>query len=173
MRSRSRIGCLKTLSAIPDTPVSPQDAGVVVSGTGPSQRFPRQARVRAKAEFARVFDAGVRRAEPALALHWLADAAAPRLGLAVSRKVDPRAVGRNRIKRRLREAFRRLRPQLAPGAYVVVARAPAAKLDNAAIAATLQRLLARIGALPPSPPAGTMRAANPPSPPATPDPASG
>ena len=113
------------------------------------------------------------RAEPALALHWLADAAPPRLGLAVSRKVDPRAVGRNRIKRSLREAFRRLRPRLAPGAYVAVARPAAAKLDNAAIADTLQRLLARLGALPPSPPAGTMRAAAPPSPPAAPDPASG
>ena len=158
---------------IPETPVSAQDAGVVVSGARAAHGFPRAARVRAKAEFARVFDAGVRRAEPALALHWLADAAPPRLGLAVSRKVDPRAVGRNRIKRSLREAFRRLRPQLAPGAYVAVARAPAARLDNAAIADTLQRLLARLDALPPSSPAGTMRAAARPSPPAAPDLASG
>ena len=160
------------MSAIPETPVSPQDAGVVVSRTRAGHRFPRQARVRAKAEFARVFESGVRRAEPALALHWLADDAPPRLGLAVSRKVDPRAVGRNRIKRTLRDAFRRQRGLLAPGAYVVVARTPAAKLDNAAIAAAFGRLLARIGALPPPPPAGTMRAAPSPSP-AVPDPASG
>ena len=133
-------------------------------------RFPRQARVRARADFDRIFKDGRRVALPALALHWLGDGQPARLGLAVSRKVDPRAVGRTRIKRRLREAFRRLRPQLAPGAYVVVARAPAAKLDNAAIAATLQRLLARIGALPPSPPAGTMRAAGTPAPSATPSP---
>ncbi len=108
--------------------------------------------MRAKAEFARVFESGVRRAEPALALHWLADPAPPRLGLAVSRKVDPRAVGRNRIKRSLREAFRRRRADLAPGAYVVVARQAAAALDNRALVETFQRLLARIGALPPPPP---------------------
>ena len=156
-----------------ETPVSAQDTGVVVSGPGPAARFPRAARVRAKAEFTRVFDAGVRRAEPALALHWLADAAPARLGLAVSRKVDRRAVGRNRIKRALREGFRRRRGQLAPGAYVVVARAGAASLNTAGIEATLIRLLARIGALPPPPPAGTMRAALPPSPLAALDPASG
>lgn len=138
--------------------------------SGPRAGFPRAARVRAKAEFARVFESGVRRAEPALALHWLADAAPPRLGLAVSRKVDPRAVGRNRIKRSLREAFRRRRADLAPGAYVVVARQAAAGLDNRALAETFQRLLARIGALPPSPPGGTMRAAGTPAPSATPSP---
>lgn len=143
-----------------------------MSGTGSACGLPRAARVRAKAEFTRVFESGVRRAEPALALHWLADEAPPRLGLAVSRKVDARAVGRNRIKRALREAFRQCRRQLAPGAYVVVARTPAAGLDNAAIAEAFARLLLRIGALPPLPPAGTMRAAIPPSP-AVPDPRSG
>ena len=50
-----------------ETPVSAQDTGVVVSGPREAARFPRAARVRAKAEFTRVFDSGVRRAEPALA----------------------------------------------------------------------------------------------------------
>lgn len=156
-----------------ETPVSAQDTGVVVSGPATGAGFPRAARVRAKAEFSRVFESGIRRAEPALALHWLADAGPARLGLAVSRKVDRRAVGRNRIKRALRDTFRRQRVRLAPGAYVVVARAAAAGLDNAAIDAALLRLLARIGALPPPSPAGTMRPAFPPSSPASPDPASG
>ena len=156
---------------MPETPVSAKDTGVVVSAAGTG--FPRTARVRAKAEFARVFESGVRRAEPAFALHWLAGPDGARLGLAVSRKVDRRAVGRNRIKRALRESFRLRRAQLAPGAYVVVARAGAAGLDHAAIDAALARLLARIGALPASAAAGTMRAPPPPSPTATPDPASG
>ncbi|OCG93008.1 ribonuclease P, partial [Xanthomonas euvesicatoria] len=38
--------------------------------------------------------------------------------MAVSRKVDTRAVGRNRIKRVLRDAMRHLLPELAGGDYV-------------------------------------------------------
>jgi ribonuclease P protein component len=142
---------------MPHTPVSAQDAGVVVSG----HTFPRVARVRAKAEFTAVFDGGRRTAEPRMALHWLADAAPARLGLAVSRKVDPHAVGRNRIKRSLREAFRHLRGRLPGGAYVVVARAGAAQADGGALRDAFERLLQRAGALPPPPPACTMPPANP------------
>lgn len=150
-----------TVAAMPKTPVSAQDAGVVVS----APRFPRAARVRAKAEFTAVFDGGRRTAEPRMALHWLADDAPARLGLAVSRKVDPHAVGRNRIKRALRDAFRHLRARLPGGAYVVVARSGAAQADGAALREAFERLLQRAGALPPPSPAGTL-------PPATPAPSS-
>jgi len=146
-----------TVPAMPQTPVSAQDAGVVVSGL----RFPRVARVRAKAEFTAVFEGGRRTAEPRMALHWLADAEPARLGLAVSRKVDPNAVGRNRIKRALREAFRHLRGRLPGGAYVVVARSGAAKTDGIVLREAFERLLQRAGALPPPSPAGTMPPANP------------
>ena len=146
-----------TVPAMPTTPVSAQDAGVVVCG----QRFPRVARVRAKAEFTAVFDGGRRTAEPRMALHWLADAAPARLGLAVSRKVDPHAVGRNRIKRNLREAFRHLRGRLPGGAYVVVASSGAAQTDGAVLREAFERLLQRAGALPPPPAACTMPPANP------------
>ena len=146
-----------TVPVMPPTPVSTQDAGVAVS----APRFPRTARVRAKAEFSAVFDRGRRTAEPRMALHWLADAAPARLGLAVSRKVDPHAVGRNRIKRSLREAFRHLRGRLPGGAYVVVARSGAAQADGAVLREAFERLLQRAGALPPPPPAGTMPPANP------------
>jgi len=150
-----------TVAAMPKTPVSAQDAGVVVS----APRFPRAARVRAKAEFTAVFNGGRRTAEPRMALHWLADDAPARLGLAVSRKVDPHTVGRNRIKRALRDAFRHLRARLPGGAYVVVARSGAAQADGAALREAFERLLQRAGALPPPSPAGTM-------PPATPAPSS-
>ena len=83
-------------------------------------------------ETAPVIDA---QATPRLAVHWHAIDVPARLGLAVSRKVDPHAVGRNRIKRALRECFRRLRPQLQGGAYVVVARSGAARADNPALQA--------------------------------------
>jgi len=123
----------------------------------PSQySFPPAARVRTPAEYGRAFEAGRRTSHPAMSLHWLRDEQPARLGLAVSRKVDPDAVGRNRIKRQLREQFRHLRARLAPGAYVVVARPPAAAMPNPELRATFIALLQRAGALPPSDPAGTM-----------------
>ena len=127
----------------------------------PCARFPRSARVRLRAEYSAVFEQGRRHGDPLFALHWAPGPQSPRLGLAVSRKVDPRAVGRNRIKRTLREAFRHLRGRLPGGAYVVVARAGAAQADGAALRDAFERLLQRAGALPPPPPACTMPPANP------------
>lgn len=93
---------------------------------------------------------------------------AARLGFAVSRKVDKRAVGRNRIKRVLRETFRQVRGHLAGGDIVVVARPAASTLDNAALAAVFLQLLQRAGALPPAGGAGTMPAVSAPSTPPRP-----
>ena len=118
--------------------------------------FPRAARIRASADFVRVFDGARRTSAPELSLHWWRDGGPPRLGLAVSRKVDLRAVGRNRIKRSLREQFRHCSGALAPGAYVVVARKPAATMPNAQLRAVFDALLRRAGALPPPEPTGTM-----------------
>jgi ribonuclease P protein component len=128
-------------------------------------RLPRRARVRARAEFDCVFKEGRRTAAPALVLHWRKDAQAARLGLAVSRKVDRRAVGRNRIKRVLREIFRQVRPQLACGAYVLVARPGAADSDNPALKAAFLEALRRAGALPLPVTDGTMPGASPTLPP--------
>ncbi|AXK73206.1 ribonuclease P protein component [Lysobacter sp. TY2-98] len=122
-----------------------------------SQCFPRSARVRTRADFDRVFGDGRRTGLPVLALHWRPDdTIAPRLGLAVSRKVDPHAVGRNRIKRQLRDEFRRIRTSLAPGDYVVVARPGAAKQSGLELRAAFHDLLRRARALPAPAPAGTM-----------------
>ena len=150
----------------------------------PTNRFPRTARVRAGSDFDRIFKHGRRVALPVLALHWQtaeqavascarANAAlvqkrpnsryrferfdsGPRLGLAVSRKVDRRAVGRNRIKRVMRETFRAHRAELADGDYVVVGRIGAALLDETQLRAALISLLQRAGALPASTSTGTM-----------------
>lgn len=126
-----------------------------------TMRLPRSARVRARAEFDQVFKDGRRTASPLLALHWRKDERPARLGLAVSRKVDRRAVGRNRIKRVLRETFRHVRPQLACGAYVLVARPGAADSGNPALKAAFLDALRRAGALPPSATDGTMPGASP------------
>ena len=98
-------------------------------------------------------------------LHWRA-AEATRLGLAVSRKVSPRAVDRNRIKRIARDAFRRERHALPGGDCVLVARPEAARATAAELRADLERLWQRVRALKPTDAAGTMRDA--PAPPAAP-----
>lgn len=54
----------------------------------------------------------------------------PRLGLAVSRKTARRAVGRNRIKRIVREAFRHGYDALPSADIVVISRPPAAEASN-------------------------------------------
>ena len=105
-----------------------------------------RARVRAKAEFTRVFEQGKRHAHPLMALHVLAGGEGARLGLAVSRKVDPRAVGRNRIKRVLRDDFRHARARLRDGAYVVVVRGAARQASAPQLRDALAALLARAGA---------------------------
>lgn len=118
--------------------------------------FPRNARVRTSAEYKRVFELAKRTSDPMMSLHWQAAESPARLGLAVSRKVDPHAVGRNRIKRALREQFRQMRAQLPGGDYVIVARPAAAKANRDQLVATFQRTLIRAGALPASASPGTM-----------------
>lgn len=125
--------------------------------------FPRSARVRTSAEYTRVFELAKRTSDPMMSLHWQAAESPARLGLAVSRKVDPHAVGRNRIKRALREQFRQMRALLPGGDYVIVARPAAAKASREQLMATFQRTLMRAGALPPPPAPGTMPPADNPS----------
>jgi ribonuclease P protein component len=107
-------------------------------------------------EYTKVFENGRRVSDPLMSLHWLAGENPPRLGLAVSRKVDKRAVRRNRIKRLFREETRRLRPQLAGGDYVIVARSAAAGASRQQLVAAYLKLLRRIGALPQQHKDGTM-----------------
>jgi ribonuclease P protein component len=139
----------------------------------PQHRFPRTARVRARADFDRIFKQGRRVALPVLALHWTADEVDPRLGLAVSKKVDPHAVGRNRIKRVIRDAFRHCRAELAGGEYVVVARPAAAHITGQELRTAFLGLLTRAGALPfnalPAPPAPVTMPAAPDDPSLPPD----
>ena len=131
-------------------------------------RFAKTARVRSRGQYAAVFETAKRFHHPALTLHRAPGepSIGARLGLAVSRKVDARAVGRNRIKRIWRETFRQLRPRLAAFDLVLVAKPAAAKLDNAQLAAALIDTLRRAGALPPADAPGTMQAVFSPS---TPD----
>lgn len=109
------------------------------------QRLRRAARLRDPRDFQRVNRTGTRRSSP----HFVAVVAPSRvdggakLGLAVSRRVG-NAVARNRVKRHVREWFRRSRAAL-PAAtdWVLIARTGAAELDSRALHAELAALAAR------------------------------
>jgi ribonuclease P protein component len=118
-------------------------------------RVPRHAahggRLSHSAEFERVYRQGRSSANRHLVLYSFPNPTAerPRLGLSVSRKVGG-AVERNRVKRLLREAFRRIEGDLSPGQDVVVVARPgvselAEREGLAGVDASLGELLRRAG----------------------------
>jgi len=133
-------------------PVSPSEARlaspVVTTDPAPSahpEAFPRANRLLSPAEFGRVFKSGRRFGDdcftvivtPALGQN-------ARLGLAVSKKVSKSAVQRNRIKRIVRESFRKHSAHLPAVDLVVMARPGAAGCDNHRLANSIDALLERI-----------------------------
>ena len=79
-----------------------------------------------------------------------------RLGISVSKRVAAHAVERNRVKRIARDSFRRLRIQLPPGDYVLLAQRDAAGAPSTALRAALSTLWQRALALKPIPAAPTI-----------------
>lgn len=103
----------------------------------------------AKKQYDQVFQGGRRIGRPSLLVFILPQAEIPapgsRLGLAVSRKVG-KAVVRNRVKRRLREAFRLHCHELTTAVdVVVVARPEAAKATYAELESELLRAFQKAG----------------------------
>jgi len=127
----------------------------------PTLRHRRSDVLRQPSEFQDVFTQGQRVNGRFFRLHVL-PAERPRLGLAVSRKVDTRAVQRNRIKRVARESFRTSRELVPAADLVLVALRQAASAPNDELRAELDKLWRRAAALKPPAPAGTMRDAVPP-----------
>lgn len=121
-------------------------------------RFPRRAHLRASAEFQAVFGEGKRISGACFRLHvrFSDGAERARLGLTVSKRVSKSAVERNRLRRQMRETFRRQRSLLPPADYVLTAKPEAAKADNATLRAELLSLLERARTLKPMTSPGTM-----------------
>jgi ribonuclease P protein component len=113
-------------------------------------RFPRCAHLRASAEFQAVFGEGKRVSGPAFRLHVLLkpESAQARLGVTVSKRVDANAVGRNRLRRHIKECFRLQRPTLPAGDYVLLAKPEARTLDGKAVRAEVNSLFERVRRLP-------------------------
>jgi ribonuclease P protein component len=95
-------------------------AAVGLTGERSDLRFPREARIRSRAEYLQVQSTG-QRARGRYILLLSIDNGLPitRFGITVSRKTG-NAVTRNRVKRRLREVQRQNRDRFVPGKDLVV-----------------------------------------------------
>jgi ribonuclease P protein component len=107
------------------------------------ETFTADDRLRKRSEFQRVYERGEKVFSRNFTLFLLAgEAARPRLGVTVTRRVDG-AVGRNRIKRRLREWFRRRKRELPAVDLVINARPGAATVGFEALCRELDGRLRR------------------------------
>lgn len=110
------------------------------------QRLPRRATLRKSADYQTCYKAGRRRHGPLFTLHFQANpTGTPRLGITASRRVGGSVV-RTRLKRWVREIYRRSPRRAAlPALDLVVHLKPeAAGASFGAFAAELDRLLAEV-----------------------------
>ncbi len=102
--------------------------------------FSRRARLAGQPAFANVFAQPAKSSDRYFTVLARANGLAyPRLGLAISRKVAKSAVARNRIKRIVRESFRRHQSQFGGLDWVVMGRTSLTQQENAILFASLQR----------------------------------
>lgn len=107
----------------------------------PAAGLPREARLRRPGEFAALRTSSGRAGGRCFHLRYRSNELGhARLGLAISKRVSKRAVERNRIKRLLRESFRRIRHQLPTIDLMVMAREQAAGVPGPQLLAELDGL---------------------------------
>ncbi|MEO7386208.1 MAG: ribonuclease P protein component [Gammaproteobacteria bacterium] len=116
-----------------------------LSAETPRQTFPRQLRLLHKADFDTVFQTGQRSADRYFTILFHPNALThPRLGFAISKHKVRLAVGRNRLRRLVRESFRRRAADLPPMDLVVLARDATTSAANAEITGSLDKHWVRI-----------------------------
>src|SRR5699024_2466518 len=119
--------------------------------------LPPTARLRSSADFAALRRARGRVRSTCFMLRYGPNTGTTaRLGMAVSRRVSLRAVERNRIKRQIRESFRRRRAQLPPVDILVIAHRDAAGKSADVLRDELDALWSRIRPLKQAPEHGKM-----------------
>jgi ribonuclease P protein component len=108
-------------------------------------RLQRAHRLRRAGEFTETMKSG-RRSRDACFSIYTCRSPLPhaQLGVTVSRRVSPRAVTRNRIKRQIRESFRQHRHLLASVRVVVAAQPAAAASNNQQLRTSLHQHWQRI-----------------------------
>lgn len=123
----------------------------------PAAGLPRDARLRRAGDFAALRQASGRLGGRCFSVRWRPNELDhARLGLAISKRVSKRAVERNRIKRLVRESFRRVRLGLPSIDLVVMAREAAAGVPGDELLAELDALWRRLPPLKPTEGTGTI-----------------
>ena len=115
--------------------------------------LPREARLRRPGDFAALRTSSGRAGGRCFHLRYRDnDLGHARLGLAISKRVSKRAVERNRIKRLLRESFRRIRHQLPAIDLMLMAREQAAGVPGPQLLSELDGLWKKLVVNRPEPP---------------------
>ena len=111
--------------------------------------FPSSHRLLRSAEFKRVAQVGRKVNSKHFLIFVVPTQAPPRIGITITKKIDSRAARRNRLRRRVREIFRKLQRSFIQGVdLVVIARSGSAALDLNTISNELIATLERAGILP-------------------------
>lgn len=127
-------------------PVEARAPGVA-SAAGGGEGLAREERVRRRADYLRAYREGRRRGGKLATLFFVPNSLPhPRLGITASRKVGKRAVVRQRLKRRVREIYRRWdhRSQLPPVDLVVNLKPTAREADFSDLREELERQLSSL-----------------------------
>lgn len=107
--------------------------------------FPRELRLLTPSQFSRIFDQPVKAVSDHFTfLAKFNDLDHPRLGLTIAKKKEKTAVGRNRIKRNIRETFRLNQQNLPNIDIVVLARDNIGTADNRQLQRQLNKLWKKI-----------------------------
>jgi ribonuclease P protein component len=111
-------------------------------------------RLRRRQAFDQIYQQGRRQSGSVLSITCLprpegsSSSQSSQLAVVVSKKVSRHAVGRNRIKRRLRAVIREVLPDLEPGYWIIISARPScADRSYPDLKVELQRLLKKAGVL--------------------------